>query len=208
MFAARIAIIGGGPAGSFAAAQLAAAGRDVLLFDEKLAWEKPCGGGLTDKALLRWGFLEQAGRECNWITSCELISPCGRRARFHLDRRIAIFSRLTLNAFLLERARRAGARVIRERIVQIDGGPGAWSLKSSAGKYDADFVLLAAGARTALRARFSSPLSPEDFMVAVGYYIPGTRRTVQVKFLKGLHGYIWIFPRTDHFSAGICGRMQ
>jgi flavin-dependent dehydrogenase len=45
-------------------------------------------------------------------------------------------------------------------------------------------------------------------MVAAGYYIPGNHRTAQIKFLKGLHGYIWIFPRADHFSAGICGRMQ
>jgi flavin-dependent dehydrogenase len=45
-------------------------------------------------------------------------------------------------------------------------------------------------------------------MIAAGYYIPGTHRTVQIKFLKGLHGYIWVFPRADHFSVGICGRMQ
>ena len=45
-------------------------------------------------------------------------------------------------------------------------------------------------------------------MVAAGYYIPGTSSTVQIKFIEGLHGYIWIFPRSNHFSAGICGRMQ
>src|SRR4029078_508781 len=26
--------------------------------------------------------------------------------------------------------------------------------------------------------------------------------------IDGLHGYIWIFPRADHFSAGICGHME
>ena len=208
MFPARIAIIGGGPAGALAAKELARAGRHVLLFDEKLAWEKPCGGGLTDKALLRWGFLHQAAGECNWISNCELISPGGRRVNFRLDRQIAIFSRLTLNGLLLDHARRAGAQLIRERIVQIDGCPGQWSLKSTQSTYRAEFVLLAAGARTAFRGQFSAPLGQEDFMIAVGYYIPGTRHTVQVKFVKGLHGYIWIFPRTDHFSAGICGRMQ
>ena len=46
----RVAILGGGPAGAFAAEQLASAGLGVLVFDEKLAWEKPCGGGLTYKA--------------------------------------------------------------------------------------------------------------------------------------------------------------
>ena len=45
-----VAILGGGPAGAFAAERLASAGLAVQLFDEKLAWEKPCGGGLTYKA--------------------------------------------------------------------------------------------------------------------------------------------------------------
>ena len=67
MHAQKIAIVGGGPAGSLLAAELGRAGCEVLLFDEKLAWEKPCGGGLTDKALARWPFLREAPVELNWI---------------------------------------------------------------------------------------------------------------------------------------------
>ena len=29
-----------------------------------------------------------------------------------------------------------------------------------------------------------------------------------IKFFPNLAGYIWIFPRSDHFSAGICGKMD
>src|SRR5512136_2346030 len=111
MLPERIAIVGGGPAGAFAASALASAGRDVLLFDEKLAWEKPCGGGLTHKALQQFPFLADAGSESNPVEDCELISPSGRRVRFHLRYPIAIFSRLTLNQFLLERARRSGVEL-------------------------------------------------------------------------------------------------
>jgi flavin-dependent dehydrogenase len=204
----RIAVIGGGPAGAFAAAELARAGREVLLFDEKLAWEKPCGGGLTDKALAQWPFLRDAQVERNWVSDCELIAPSGRQVRFRLERHIAIFSRLTLNGLLLGRAREAGAQVHRQRVLQIDGNPGAWMIRTPTGSYAADFVVVAAGARNSLRNRFCMPLGPENFMVAAGYYIPGHHQTVQIKFLKGLHGYVWIFPRADHFSAGICGRMK
>jgi flavin-dependent dehydrogenase len=204
----RIAIIGGGPAGAFAAAELARAGREVLLFDEKLAWEKPCGGGLTDKALAQWPFLRHAQVERNWVSECELIAPSGRRVRFPLERPIAIFSRLTLNGLLLDRARDAGVRVQCERVLQIDGAAGRWSIRTGTDSYAADFVVLAAGARNSLRTRFTAALGPENFMVAAGYYIPGNHHTAQIKFLKDLHGYIWIFPRPDHFSAGICGRMQ
>src|SRR4029078_1560243 len=40
------AVLGGGPAGASAAERLARAGLNTVVFDEKLAWEKPCGGGV------------------------------------------------------------------------------------------------------------------------------------------------------------------
>lgn len=208
MSAKQIAVIGGGPAGAYVAELLAASGRKVVLFDEKLAWEKPCGGGLTDKALTRWPFLRDASVEHNTITRCELIAPSGRKSSFELNRPIAIFSRLTLNGLMLDRARAAGARLVRERIVSVAGRPGRWILQSTAAQHRADFLVLAAGARNPFRGQFTRPFTPDDLMVAVGYYIPGTRRTVQVQFIEGLHGYLWIFPRVDHFSVGICGRSQ
>jgi flavin-dependent dehydrogenase len=45
-------------------------------------------------------------------------------------------------------------------------------------------------------------------MITAGYYIPGRSHLMQVQFLSDLHGYFWIFPRADHFSAGICGKMN
>ena len=208
MFPKRIAIVGGGPAGAFAAASLAQGGCSVSLFDEKLAWEKPCGGGLTDKAITRWPFLRDLPVQRNWIRNCELIAPSGVRVRLDLDKQIAIFSRVTLNGLLLERATNAGTQVIRERVVHVERQAHEWILKSASETYSADFLVMASGARNPFRSLFSPELASENFIVAVGYYIPGTSSTVQVKFVEGLHGYIWIFPRADHFSAGICGRME
>jgi len=94
-----------------AAAGLAQAGRKVVLFDEKLAWEKPCGGGLTDKALRQYPFLRTLEVQRNFVTECELTSPRGRRLLLQLDRQVTIFSRRDLNALLLERARAAGAEI-------------------------------------------------------------------------------------------------
>src|SRR5215204_1451332 len=47
----KIAIIGGGPAGAMAAARLACRGASVKLFDPSHPREKPCGGGVTGRAL-------------------------------------------------------------------------------------------------------------------------------------------------------------
>jgi flavin-dependent dehydrogenase len=30
---------------------------------------------------------------------------------------------------------------------------------------------------------------------------------MEIQFLKGITGYLWVFPRTDHVSAGIAGKM-
>jgi flavin-dependent dehydrogenase len=204
----RIAVVGGGPAGAFAAARLASRARSVVLFDDKLAWEKPCGGGLTDKAVARWPFLRELPVQRNWITNCELIAPSGAQVRFALEKQMAIFSRLTLNGLLLERATKAGAQVIPERVLEVERKGQEWKIQSSGAAHSADFLVMASGARNPFRTIFSPHLGPENFLVALGYYIPGTSSTVQVKFLEGLHGYIWIFPRADHFSAGICGRME
>jgi geranylgeranyl reductase family protein len=202
-----IAIIGGGPAGSLAAANLARAGRKVFLFDEKLAWEKPCGGGITHKALVEWPFLRDAEVERNWIDECELIGPSGRRVSFHLEQPIAIFSRQVLNGLLLQRAQEAGVEVVHDRVIRIDGSADNWELHSNTNSYNASYVIIATGARNPFRQQFTQPFAAEDMLVAAGYYIPGKSAIAQIQFLRGLQGYIWIFPRVDHFSVGICGKL-
>jgi flavin-dependent dehydrogenase len=202
-----IAIVGGGPAGAFAASLLAARGRKVLLFDEKLAWEKPCGGGLTHRALEQYPFLDEAQAERNSIQYCELISPSGRRVRFHLRYPLAIFSRFVLNGLLLERARSAAAQIRQERVVRISGSSSDWRLTTSQGEYRASYLVLAAGARHPFRGQFAPPFSPDDLLVTAGYYIPERRPLVQIQFLQGITGYIWVFPRPDHLSAGIAGKL-
>jgi len=213
-----IAIVGGGPAGALAAALLAAGGRNVLLFDEKLAWEKPCGGGLTHKALQQYPFLADAASESslgNLIDRCELISPSGQRVRFRLQYPVAIFSRLALNGLLLERARRAGVDaqvdIRQERVTRIarigQHGGNDWQLVTPHREYRASYLILAAGARNPFRTQLLFPTHPSDLMVTAGYFIPGRTSLMQIQFLKGITGYIWVFPRADHVSAGIASKM-
>ena len=95
--------------------RLARAGLSVTIYDEHLAWEKPCGGGLTHKAVLAYPFLLDGPQPKKLIRSVELISSSGHRARLELDHPIVIYSRTVLNGLLLERAAAAGCRVVRSR---------------------------------------------------------------------------------------------
>jgi flavin-dependent dehydrogenase len=56
----EIAVVGGGPGGSWAAILLARRGHTVTLFDPQAPWEKPCGGGVTFRALDRFEIFSSA----------------------------------------------------------------------------------------------------------------------------------------------------
>ncbi len=201
----RVAILGGGPAGAFAAEQLASAGLNVQVFDEKLAWEKPCGGGLTHKAYSQYPFLIENSTPKRLITETTLAAPHGGEVSLKLDDPLLIYSRLDLNRMLLERAERAGAQIEKARVLEMSRYGRGWQLRTSSGMADADFCIVATGARNAL-AEVGTELTAEDTMPALGYYVPGDQNRIDIQFLPRLEGYIWVFPRCGHLSVGICGK--
>ena len=201
----RVAILGGGPAGAFAAEQLASAGLRVQLFDEKLAWEKPCGGGLTYKAYSQYPFLIENSTPKRVVTETVLGAPGAGAVSLKLTDPLVIYSRLDLNRMLLHRAANAGAEIERARITGMSRCGAGWQLRTTSGTADADFCIVATGARNPLRD-VGTQLKPEDTMSALGYYIPGDQEKIDIQFLPNLEGYIWVFPRCGHLSVGICGK--
>jgi len=200
-----VAILGGGPAGAFTAEQLASAGLRVQLFDEKLAWEKPCGGGLTYKAYNQYPFLIENSTRKRFVTQTTLAAPRAGEVALTLDEPLLIYSRFDLNNMLLERAGRAGAQVEKARVKEMSRYGSGWQIRTSSGTADADFCIVATGARNPLRD-VGTELHPEDAMSALGYYVPGDQERIDIQFLPRLEGYIWVFPRCGHLSVGICGK--
>ncbi len=201
----QVAILGGGPAGAFAAEQLASAGLRVRLFDEKLAWEKPCGGGLTYKAYSQYPFLIDNPTPKRFVTETMLAAPRAGEVKLHLDEPLLIYSRYDLNNMLLERAERAGAAIEKARITGLTRRGDGWQLRTPAGLIETDFCIVATGARNPLRD-VGTQLRPQDAMSALGYYVAGQQERIDIQFLPHLEGYIWVFPRCGHLSVGICGK--
>jgi len=56
----------------------------ITIFDEHLAWEKPCGGGLTHKAIQRFPFLLDNPYPKKLIHSIELIASNEQRAMLEM----------------------------------------------------------------------------------------------------------------------------
>lgn len=208
-----IAVVGGGPAGSMTSTKLLQGaakqygGARVLIFEEKPGWEKPCGGGLSHKALKRYPFLREATDLANPVWKMEVYAPGGANASINLREPLAIYSRRELNQLLLERSRRAGAEVIHDRVISAEKTGDRWRLQGRAESYEADYLIVAAGARSSLRNQLAGALKARDFMLTFGYFVPGHEDLLRVEFFANFEGYAWSFPRANHLSVGICGKV-
>ncbi|MEQ1884342.1 MAG: NAD(P)/FAD-dependent oxidoreductase [Bryobacteraceae bacterium] len=202
-----VAVLGGGPAGSFAAHRLASSGLKTILLDEKLAWEKPCGGGLTYKAYSEYPFLMENSTPKRLVHSSSLAAPGAGEVEMHLSHPLIIYSRTDLNQMLLDRAANAGAQLEKTRVLSVDKKDKGWAVRTQGGDIDADFCIVAMGARNPLR-NVGTEYTADDTMRALGYYVQGEQERIDIQFLPKLEGYIWVFPRAGHLSVGICGKGQ
>ena len=200
-----VAVLGGGPAGTFAAERLAQAGLRVAVFDEKLAWEKPCGGGLTYKAYHEYPFLIDNDTPKKFVHETSLTAPKAGEAKMTLTHPLVIYSRMDLNDMLLKRAERAGASIEKTRVLGLERRDRGWRLRTQSGTAEADFCIIATGARNPLRD-VGTEWRATDTMSALGYYVPASQDGIDIQFLPQLEGYIWVFPRCGHLSVGICGK--
>ena len=203
---AKYVIVGGGPSGAMCGEQLALAGNAVHIYDEHLAWEKPCGGGLTYKATQCFPFLLDNPHPKRLIHSVEIISAENQRAKLDLPHPIVIYSRTVLNGLLLDRAQAAGCQIHHSRVQGVDT-TGDKPMYSVDGQWcRADFLVVAAGARNQFLPG-TRPLFRDELEMTQGYFVPQTSEEIIIKFLPDFEGYIWSFPRADHLSLGICGSM-
>jgi flavin-dependent dehydrogenase len=203
---AEIAIVGGGPSGAMCGEQLARAGHKVQIFDQRLAWEKPCGGGLTHKAVQCFPFLLDNPYPKKLVRSVELISSNDQRANLEMTHPIVIYSRRVLNGMLLDRAKAAGCEVQQAHVLDVDTSTTKPRYSVDGEWRSADFLVLAAGARNQILPE-TRALQRDELEMTQGYFIPQTADSIIVKFLPHFEGYIWSFPRCDHLSVGICGSM-
>jgi flavin-dependent dehydrogenase len=198
----RIAVVGAGPAGSLLAYHTARDGARVTVFDPSHPREKPCGGGVTSKALR---LLPRAPASdplpARRVEACRFDSGEGDYVDVPLSTPVVVASRRELDAWLLRRAVEAGAGHVAERVVAVDV---AGRVRTAAGREAIfDVVVGADGAGSLVRRTLLAPTPPARLAMAVGWFAPGTAPML-VRFTPGLAGYLWLFPRPDHVGVGIC----
>jgi geranylgeranyl reductase family protein len=204
----NITVVGAGPAGSWASILLAKRGHSVTLIDPLAPWEKPCGGGVTAKALSSFGiFASDLPRQ--YIDRISIYFGDTNVVTVSPDQPLAVVSRRELGKYLLEEAQRAGVSFVKGRVSQISSTGDRWSLTTRETELHADFLVGADGATSLVRRTVSNGLPPEDLCVTLGYIIPGpTSSHMKVFFVPQLQGYIWSFPRLNHISYGLIARTE
>ncbi len=228
-----IVVVGGGTAGSFAAATAAQAGLDVVLLERKSVEDRghiACGDAIKGKSTFpdvidRDRLREESFTNEN-IVRARFLNPKGEDLDIPFgDVSGAVVDRKRYGEVLLDETERVGADVHYDTVVQdvIQNGhiTGVRAKrKGTSIQYDADIVIDAAGALSILQDK--ADLSDATFDTNVDYsqFCSAYREVIDVpepveyddaivfKPTKEL-GYLWYFPRSSTtVNAGLGFQMN
>jgi geranylgeranyl reductase family protein len=202
-------VVGAGPAGSTTAYRLARAGARVCLLDRaRFPRDKPCGGGLTLRAVKELPFSVEPVVE-DRVDTLELRFRYRRRwSRRGAEPLILMTQRRRLDAFLAEQAAAAGVD-FRDGVKVTSVDP-AGAIELDGERLAADVVVGADGANGVTSRSLGLPASEHGVALEgnVGYaHVPreryAGRAVIELGVVPG--GYAWVFPKRDHVNVGVGG---
>ena len=196
-----VAVIGGGPAGSSAAREAVERGLSVILFDYSHPRRKACGGGLPVKGI-EWMDAPSSSIECEMTSISFTLNKTKLKIPVNKGK---LIRRDDWDFYLYNRAKEAGAGHIVERVNSLDFKENIWYINE---KYKARYIIGADGVNGFTRKHFMDRIPREHLFAAGGYYLGVRPDENEVEFilgaLPGEEGYLWIFPKSDHYNIGYC----
>jgi geranylgeranyl reductase family protein len=218
VFDAGVIVAGAGPAGAVAARTLAAAGVETLLVDRAaFPRNKPCGGGISIRALRRFPWLDAAlaGVDVHRIGTLHLEGPGGARLRVTTPApSVLLVRRVEFDHALVRSAVDAGARLVeRFEITQAEAGGDAVTLQARDGRrLTAPWVVAADGVHSVVGKRLGVNLRWPATSLAIDMMEETPVETLRAErpdvlwvayAYQGLDGYAYVFPKTRHVNVGI-----
>jgi geranylgeranyl reductase family protein len=203
-------VVGAGPAGSVTALRLAREGASVLLLDRaRFPRDKPCGGGLTYRAI------RELPVDVTPVVE-DVVDRFEFSFRYHLrfERKsaasiILMTQRKRLDAFLADQAAAAGAEFRDAAKVTAVGHDGTVELGDE--KVRADVVVGADGVN-GITTRSLGMKQGYRYGVALEGNVPYARTSeprfrgravLELAVVPG--GYGWVFAKGDHVNVGVGG---
>lgn len=192
---------------------------ELLLFDHRAPYEKPCGGGLSPLVGRRFPDVMALPFPRFRPRRVLLRASDGGQVEHDLGSLDwAIVSRAEFGQALLERALAKGrVRFVRQRVACIEREGKGWFLHTAAGEtLSSDFLVGADGVRSLVREEVVGLIPRQHLGLGVGYRVQGMPDALMLQTFAELEGYLWSFPRPacpersrgDHASVGIGSRLD
>jgi len=222
-----VLVAGAGPAGATAARRLAAGGLAVRIIDRAaFPRNKPCGGGISARALRRFPYLERGLSRIatHWVARLHLEGPDGHDTVVESDAPAALMiRRVEFDALLVSLAVEAGAELVTgfDVVSASEERAGVVLTSRDGRRMSAPIVVAADGVHSAIARRLGLRGARPARVVAVDMMEETPRtslrdvdpRTLWVAYgfapaadgraRRAPEGYAYIFPKRDHVNIGI-----
>ena len=171
-----VLVVGGGPAGLYAAERLARRGVSTLVCEEHARIGAPvhCTGILASESFDALGLPHDA--TLNTLTTAQFVSPSGLRIPYSTPTPLAaVIDRVAFDRALARRAEAAGAEVrVGTRVSVVETGPAAVRALVGDDWVSARLLVLACGANYAFQRRFGLGL-PRGYLHTAQRELPPRR---------------------------------
>lgn len=187
----KVAVIGGGPAGSISA-RWCSKENDVVLYEEHPAPVVRCAGLVSVSGLNRIGIKPPEHTIKNIVYGARIFSPSGKSFIVHTkEPKAYVLDRSVFDMFLLKQAEDSGAIIKEERVEDIK-------------KLKADKIILATGKDYSLH-RVLGLQKPKKFLVGAQYElnVDSDPELVEVHF-NVPDFFSWVIPAGEYVRVGCC----
>ena len=206
-----VAVIGGGPSGAVAAAELAKAGISTVLIERNLQNVKPCGGAIPLGLITEFNIPDALVEKK--LSKMSVRSPRGKMISMEMPNGyVGMVRRERFDSYLRDKAKRHGADIVEALVKKIkQDGDGFFSIQLSKDMppIDASFIIGADGANSKTAEELGFP--PNELQVIAMqqrfHYCDKLKpyeELVEIWFDGDVSPdfYGWIFPKTDHIAIG------
>jgi geranylgeranyl diphosphate/geranylgeranyl-bacteriochlorophyllide a reductase len=220
----RVAVVGGGPAGSCAAETLVQAGIETYLIERKLDNAKPCGGAIplcmVEEFNLPPEIIDRKVRKMKMISPSNVEVNIGHTLKD--DEYIGMCRREVMDSYLRNRAEKLGAKLINGTVhkIEIPGNDtdpytlhyadhSNGQVAGNAQILKVDMIIGADGANS----RVAKAIDAGDYKYAIAFQerikLPEDKLAYYEELAEMYVGddvspdfYAWVFPKYDHVAVG------